>query len=327
MPATDVELSDGEVAELDEAARAGRQQAQELRARLAGGSAGSGTGKHAPAPPGQPIGGWVADAVAANAGLPPPDPDLVRAAKAGDPDARQLLVDRYLPLVVATARRYRTEGLDFTDLVQDGVVGLLRALEHFDPDRGTPFGAYARWWVRYSLQEVRRDFMRPLRLSRSALRQLSQLKTEQDRLHQAEGARPNLLEVAERVGMDRDRAEALVRAETFPVSLHEPVAVDEVPLGGRMLAPLVEQVADPASTDDIDRVIERVAGQRLRGLLDRLNQREREVLVARFGLDGGQPQRRADVAERLGVSVHQVRRIEWRALAKLSRSAGAPDAT
>jgi RNA polymerase sigma factor (sigma-70 family) len=103
--------------------------------------------------------------------------------------------------------------------------------------------------------------------------------------------------------------------------------VDEAPLGGRTLAPLAEQVADPASTDDIDRVIERVAGQRLRALLDRLSQREREVLVARFGLDGGQPQPRADVAERLGVSVDQVRRIEWRALAKLSRSAGAPDAT
>jgi RNA polymerase sigma factor (sigma-70 family) len=304
MPATDVELSDGEVAELDEAARAGRQQAQELRALLAGGPAGSATTRHAHAPQDQPIGGWVADAVAANAGLPPPDPDLVRAAKAGDPDARQRLVDRYLPLVVATARRYRTEGLDFTDLVQEGVVGLLRALEHFDPDRGTPFGAYARWWVRYSLEELRRDFMRPLRLSRPALRQLSRLKTEQDRLHQAEGTRPSLLEVAERAGMDRDRADALVRADTFPVSLYEPVAVD-----------------------DIDRVIERVAGRRLRALLDRLSQREREVLVARFGLDGGQPQPRADVAERLGVSVHQVRRIEQRALAKLSRSAGVPDAT
>jgi RNA polymerase sigma factor (sigma-70 family) len=217
MPATDVGLSQDEIAELDEAARAGRQQAQELRARLAGGSAGAATAQDLPAAPAQPIGGWVAEAVAANAGSPPADPDLVRAAKAGDPDARQRLVDRDLPLVVATARRYRTEGLDFTDLVQEGVVGLLRALEHFDPDRGAPFGAYARWWVRDSLQELRRDFMRPLRLSRRALRELSQLKTEQDRLHQAEGTRPSLLEVAERVGMDRDQAEALVRAETFPV--------------------------------------------------------------------------------------------------------------
>jgi RNA polymerase sigma factor (sigma-70 family) len=121
---------------------------------------------------------------------------LVRAAKAGDPRAREELIERYLPLVVATARSLHAEGLDFTDLVQEGVTGLLRALERFDLDRGAPFAAYAKPWIRYSLQELRRDFMRPMRLSRQALRELSQLKSESGRLHAVKGHEPSLTEAA-----------------------------------------------------------------------------------------------------------------------------------
>jgi Sigma-70 region 2 len=97
-------------------------------------------------------GEYVAETLArrADAGSPEEQGRLVRAAKTGDPRAREQLIERFLPLVVSLARSCRVEGLDFADLVQEGVVGLLRALERFDPDGGVPFPAYARWWVRYS---------------------------------------------------------------------------------------------------------------------------------------------------------------------------------
>jgi RNA polymerase sigma factor (sigma-70 family) len=111
---------------------------------------------------------------------------LACRAQAGDDAAREELIRRLLPLVHAMARRYRTEGLEQADLLQEGIVGLLRALRRYDPSRGVPFAAFATWWIRQSLQEARSDFMRPMRLPPKALRQLSQLKSEHQRIYQGE---------------------------------------------------------------------------------------------------------------------------------------------
>jgi RNA polymerase sigma factor (sigma-70 family) len=169
-----VRLSDDEITELNQAVTRSRQRSEELRPRLAERPAGARTGE------------FVAETVARHAGAPEPDDALVRAAKSGDPRAREEMIERFMPLVVSLARSFRVEGLDFADVVQEGYVGLLRALERFDPDRGVPFAAYAIPWIRYSLQELRSDFMRPMRLPRQALRQLSQLKPEHDRIYAAE---------------------------------------------------------------------------------------------------------------------------------------------
>jgi RNA polymerase sigma factor (sigma-70 family) len=304
-----VQLTEGEIAELNNAVARDRERSDDLRARLVPPSAVAGAGE------------FVAGTLDRYADAEPPETDLVLAAKAGDPRAREELIERYLPLVVATARSFRAEGLDFTDLVQEGVVGLLRALERFDPDRGAPFGAYAKPWVRYSLQELRKDFMRPMGLSRQALRELSRLKSEYQRLYVAKGHEPSLSEVAERAGIDRDRAEELARANTWPRSLYDEVPADEAPLGGRQIVRLSEQVEDPVSADAYEEVLDRIAGAQLRALLTRLSERERDILTARFGLDGAPPELLADIAERLGLGVDQVRRLEQRALAKLRQAA------
>jgi RNA polymerase sigma factor (sigma-70 family) len=304
-----VQLTDDEIAELNNAITRDRERSEELRARLVQRPVVAGTAE------------FVAGTLDRYADADPPETELVRAAKAGNPRAREELIERYLPLVVATARSFHAEGLDFTDLVQEGVTGLLRALERFDPDRGAPFAAYAKPWIRYSLQELRRDFMRPMRLSRQALRELSQLKSEYGRLHAVKGHEPSLTEAAARLGIDRDRAEELIRANALPRSLYDEVAVDEAPLAGREIARLSELVEDPVSTDAYEEVLDRVAGAQLRVLLTRLTEREHEILVARFGLDGRPPERLSEIAERLGVSVAQVRRLEQRALAKLRQAA------
>src|SRR5690349_19640673 len=99
---------------------------------------------------------------------------LIARARAGDEASREQLIEKLLPLVGSYARRFPTEGLDHTDLLQEGIVGLLRALERYDPGRGVPFPAYATWWIRRSLQDARSDFIRPFRLPPKALQQLSQ---------------------------------------------------------------------------------------------------------------------------------------------------------
>jgi RNA polymerase sigma factor (sigma-70 family) len=242
-------------------------------------------------------------------------PDLVLRAQAGDTVAREQLIDRLLPLVSSLARRFRTEGLDQTDLIQEGIVGLLRALERYDPLRGVPFAAYATWWIRRSLQDARSDFIRPFRLPPKALRQLSQLKSEHQRIYQAEQRSAGIDELAERTNVELEQARALAAADARVRSLDEPIAGSEAEVGS--LGDLLE---DPLSADAYEQVVEALAGQQLRALLSRLTDRERAVVRARFGFDT-EPQRLVDIGEELGVSAERVRQIEERALAKLRQTA------
>lgn len=242
-------------------------------------------------------------------------PDLVLRAQAGDTAAREQLIARLLPLVSSLARRFRTEGLDQTDLIQEGIVGLLRALERYDPARGVPFAAYATWWVRQSLQDARSDFIRPFRLPPKALRQLSQLKSEHQRIYQAERRSAGINELAERANVEPEQARALAAADSRVRSLDEPIAGGEAEVGS--LGDLLE---DPLSADAYEQVVETLAGQQLRALLSRLTDREREVVRARFGFDT-EPQRLVDIGEQLGISAERVRQIEERALAKLRQKA------
>jgi RNA polymerase sigma factor (sigma-70 family) len=240
---------------------------------------------------------------------------LARRAQAGDEAAREELIQRLLPLVHATARRYRTEGLEQADLLQEGIVGLLRALQRFDPERGVPFAAFATWWIRQSLQEARGDFMRPLRLPPKALRQLSQLKSEHQRIYEGERRSAKVGELAERTNIELGQAEALMVADARERSLDEPIASMDAELG--TLGDLLE---DPLSAAAYEDVVDAVAGEQLRALLSRLTEREREVVRARFGFDAP-AEKLSEVGERLGVSAERVRQIEERALAKLRSAA------
>jgi len=236
---------------------------------------------------------------------------LVARARAGDAAARERLIDRLLPLVSSLARRFRTEGLDQTDLIQEGIVGLLRALERYDPQRGVPFAAFATWWIRQSLQEARSDFIRPFRLPPKALRQLSQLKSEHQRIYQSEGRSADVAELAARTSIDPGQAEALAVADARGRSLDEPVEGT-----GGEFGSLGDLLADPLSAEAYEAVIDAVAGEQVRALLSRLTDRERDVVRGRFGFEG-EPEKLVDVGERLGVSAERVRQIEERALAKL----------
>jgi RNA polymerase sigma factor (sigma-70 family) len=247
---------------------------------------------------------------------PSDEQTLVRRAQAGDDDAREQLLERFLPLIVSLARTYRVEGVEFADLIQEGCVGLLRALARYDPERGTPFGAFATWWIRHALQELRSDFIRPLRLPPRALRQLAQLKSEHARIYAAERRQAPLAEIASRSGIELDQAEALLQADARPRSLEEPVAGTDDQIGH--LGDLLE---DPLSAQDYEDVLDTIAGEQLLALLSHLSERERDILAARLGLADRRPESLGEIGERLGVSAERVRQIEQRALAKLKQGA------
>ncbi len=241
--------------------------------------------------------------------------ELARRAQAGDDASREELIRRLMPLVHSTARRYQTEGLEQVDLLQEGIVGLLRALQRYDPERGVPFAAFATWWIRQSLQEARSDFMRPMRLPPKALRQLSQLKSEHQRIYQGERRSAKIGELADRTNIELEQAEALLTADARPRSLDETIENTEGELG--TMGDLLE---DPLSAAAYEDVVDAVAGEQLRALLSRLTEREREVVQARFGFEVP-AEKLTEVGERLGVSAERVRQIEERALAKLRSAA------
>jgi RNA polymerase sigma factor (sigma-70 family) len=241
--------------------------------------------------------------------------ELARRARAGDYAAREELIRRLLPLVHSTARRYQTEGLEQADLLQDGIIGLLRALQRFEPGRGVPFAAFATWWIRQSLQEARSDFMRPTRLPPKALRQLSQLKSEHQRIYQGERRSAKIGELADLTNIKLEQAEALLTADARPRSLNETLENTDGELG--TMGDLLE---DPLSAAAYEDVVDAVAADQLRALLSRLTEREREVVQARFGFEAP-AQKLTEIGERLGVSAERVRQIEERALAKLRSAA------
>lgn len=300
------ELAPGEREEFDEGAYRARLLDRELAREL-----------NRPEPRGQPATGRYLQELNQRPRLPLAlEQQLVRRAQDGDALARAQLVEAFLPLIGSVARIYRGSGmLDRVELMQEGVVGLLRALERYDPERGTPFWAYASWWVRQAMQQLVAELNRPLVLSDRALRQLSRLKDAHEEYLQRHGREPSTAELAAATGMSESHVGSLLAAERTPRRLDEPVQ-GEAEMTGRFGDLLV----DPLGEDEYERVLERVEVAELRDLLSRLSDRERVVLRARYGI-GGPERMLAEIARDFGISAERVRQIEQRALAKLRQAA------
>jgi RNA polymerase primary sigma factor len=243
-----------------------------------------------------------------------PGRELVRAAQAGDPVAREQLIEAFLPRLEALARRYAKPGVERQELVQEGVLGLLSALRTYDPDRRTPFWAYARAHVARAMQRLVGELTRPVALSRRALRDLSRLRSAEYELMTELKREPTRLELAERTGLPADRIAELQAADRPHRSTEEPARVDDAT---GAVGKFEDRLADPRAEAEYEHVLDRVEAEELLSLLTGLSKREREVLRWRE-VDELSPQ---EIAERLGVSPERARQIERRALAKL-RAAG-----
>ena len=241
---------------------------------------------------------------------------LVAAAQAGDRTAREELVEAFLPLIAGVARVYRgSSAITRVDLMQEGVIGLLRALERYDSTLGVPFWGYAAWWVRHAMQQLIAELTRPMVLSDRALRQLSQLKRAHGEYLAEHGREPTGNELAARTGLSHAQVGEMLALERVPQSMDEPVRGAEGELGA-----FGELLADPLSGDAYEQLLDHSEIEQIRALLGSLSDRERMILRARYGLDGP-TSRCAMSASGSDVSGERVRQIEQRALGKLRAAA------
>jgi RNA polymerase primary sigma factor len=241
---------------------------------------------------------------------------LVQAAQDGDRRAREELVEAFLPLIAGVTRVYRSSPtITRTELIQEGVVGLLRALERFDPSLGVPFWAYATWWVRQAMQQLIAELTRPTVLSDRALRNLAQLKRAHGDYLQQHGQEPSGSQLAADTGLTHAQVGELLALERIPQSMDEAVKGPEGELGA-----FGELLADPLAEDAYEQLLDNSEIEQVRALLGSLNDRERMILRARYGLEGREQSLR-EVGERIGLSGERVRQIEERALGKLRAAA------
>ncbi|MDX6549247.1 MAG: polymerase primary sigma factor [Gaiellales bacterium] len=237
---------------------------------------------------------------------------LVMAAAAGDPAARERLIEAFLPAISGIARLYRSAPtIDRAELLQEGVIGLLRAAERFDPSLGTPFWAYAGWWVRQAMQQLVAELTRPTVLSDRAQRALAQLREARRGYLQTHGHEPTAGELAALVDLSRDQVESLLAVERVPQPLQ--MSVDES--HGQ---PGVQDVlADPSAQEEYERIISRLEIDRIRDLTSTLSDREREILYQHYGLEGRPARTLREIGEALGISAERVRQIEAQSLERL----------
>jgi RNA polymerase primary sigma factor len=223
--------------------------------------------------------------------------DLAVSART-DVVARARLIESLAPWVRRWARRYQGRGVDTDDLFQDGVVGMLRAVDGFDPIRG-PFLLWARLWVRQALQQAVAESSRAFRLPTHVLWEMHELKETRERLSTCLGREPRLGELADELGWSADRVADIVRAERPAEGLDG-----------------VDIVSHDIGEDDFEHVLEAITAKQLRPLLVRLSEREREILHAR-----AEGESLRTIGRRLGVSGERVRSIEERALARVRAAA------
>jgi RNA polymerase primary sigma factor len=236
--------------------------------------------------------------------------ELAKRIEKGDTAAKNRMIESNLRLVVSNAKRYRGLGLPFLDLIQEGIIGLIRAVEKFDHRRGFKFSTYATWWIRQAMQRAIQQQSRTIRIPVHVGQELSRVRAAERRLSGELGRDPTPEEVAKAVDLTVDQLEELRAVERTPVSLETRVGTD----GDTELGALLPQEG-PTPFDELE--VE-LAETSIRKALDRLDPRGRQVIELRFGLDGNEPLPLREVAKRMGLSAEGVRKLERRALRTLA---------
>jgi RNA polymerase primary sigma factor len=235
---------------------------------------------------------------------------LARRVERGDGSAREQLIGANLRLVVSVAKRYTGRGVLFLDLIQEGNIGLMKAVEKYDWRRGYRFSTYATWWIRQSISRSLADQGRTIRVPVHMVETINRLSRVRRTLLQELEREPSIEELADAFGVTPARIEQINRFAMEPVSL-------DAPVGGEDEAFLGDFVEDDETSRPHIAVYDQISREEMRDALEKLPYRERKVLELRYGLDGEEPKTLEETGRHFGVTRERVRQIEIRTLYKL----------
>ncbi len=236
--------------------------------------------------------------------------ELAKRMEKGDEKAKSILAQSNLRLVVSIAKRYTGKGMLFLDLIQEGNIGLMHAVEKFDYRRGNKFSTYATWWIRQAMTRSIADQGRTIRVPVHMIDTINKVKRLSRHLLQELGREPTLEEIAEKMELPLDKIKEIIKTAQEPISLESPIGKED----DRHLGDLIEDEESPAPPKLASNTLLK---EQMNSALTTLTQREKSILELRFGITGGYPHTLEEVGREFGVTRERIRQIQEKAIRRL----------